>query len=260
MKKRSYPAGDLTNIEERYVDFGFADSKGRSVGYLVTTSEVDLVSETDTPVPSDVYPPLYPLAPGHYFVLDGHYAVNRRRYGTSPYRRFFPSAASRSFAADEMLEDARDRAYGKSGRGAVELAERRASRSLASSGRGSREAAKIARREAREAEAAARVPEAEAEVQAFLDDADFMAYLAAHPWPLVIPGPPSMRHTAHDHVVTYGLRRVEGVRADRRESRPSAVLLGELGSMLRLLRESFELFHQGLPPDSPSSRKFLNSL
>jgi hypothetical protein len=258
MEKRTCPAGELTNIDERYVDFGLADFKGRAVGYLVTTSEVDLVPYSE--IPGDVYPPLYDLAPGHYFVLDGHYAVNRSRYGTSPYRRFFPSAASRSLAVDEMLEGARGRAYGKSVRGAEELAERRGIRSRDSSGSGSREAAKLARREAREAEAAARVPAAEAEVQVFLDDADFMAYLAAHPWPLVIPGPPSMRLTAHDHIVTYGIRRIDGVRSDRRESRPNAALLSELTSMLRLLRESAKLFAQGLPPDSPSSRKFLNSL
>jgi hypothetical protein len=258
MEKRTCPAGDLTNVDEKYVDFGFADFKGRAVGYLVTTSEVDLVPSSE--IPGDTYPPLYDLPPGRYYVLDGHYAVNRRRYGTSPSRRFFPSAASRSLAVDKMLEDASVRAYGKSGRGAEELAERRGIRSRDSSERGSREAAKTARREAREAEAAARVPAAEAEVQAFLDDADFMAYLAAHPWPLVIPGPPSMRHTAHDHVVTYGLRRIEGVRSDRREPRPNAALLSELTSMLRLLRESAKLFSQGLPPDSPSSRRFLNSL
>jgi hypothetical protein len=257
MRDMTCQAGDPTNVVERHVAFGFADSKGRAVGYRVTTSEVDLVPVSES---SDLYPRLCDQEPGHYFVLDGHYTVDRRDYGTSPYRLFFQSDTLRRIAAVKMVEDARDRAYSKSGRGAGELAERSASRSRDSSERGSREAAKTARREARESEAAARVPVAEAEVQAFLDDADFMAYLAAHPWPLVIPGPPSMRHTAYDHVVTYGLRRIEGARSDHRETRPNAALLGELTSMLRLLRESAKLFSQGLPPDSPSSRRFLNSL
>lgn len=256
MDDKSCPAGDLTNIVERHVEFGFADFKGRSVGYDVATSEVDLVPSSE--IQGDVYPPLYDLAPGHYFVLDGHYTVDRRSYGTGPSRRFFHSARSREIAVDEMLEDARARAYSKHGEGAAELAERRGDRREKSSEAAAREAGKLARRESREAEAAAKVPAVEAEVQAFLDDGDFMAYLAAHPWPLVIPGPPSMRHTAHDHVVTYGLRRIEGVRADRRETRPSAQLLGELTSMLRLLRECAKLFARGLPPDSPSSRKIFS--
>jgi hypothetical protein len=245
------PSGEPTNVVAQHVDFGLKDTRGRSIGYLITTSEVDFVPASHRLVYT------HDMAPGHYFVLDPHYTANGKLYGISAPRRYFPSAISRSFAIDKIVEEARSRAYDKTTEGSRQLSERRKARFARSSKMSTKEADKATRREAKEAEAAAKIPAIEAEVQAFLDDSNLMEYLASHPWPLVIPGPPSMDYTAYTHIVTQGLRRIEYALTLRPSDRPKASQLSELKNMLRVLKEQAVRLPQGLPPDSPSDRKLL---
>jgi hypothetical protein len=251
---KSVPAGPPTNVDTQHVTFAFTDDQGRSIGYLVTTSEIDMV-----PTSSDaIY--VHPIAPGHYFALDGHYTVKGKPYGVSPLRKLFRSANSRSLAIDTILTEASDRAFSKTREGLRLMKERRQARlqaRLSNPKLSTKKADKITRRNAKEAEAAAKIPAIEAEVQAFLNDSNLMEYLASHPWPLVIPGPPSMDYTAYTHIVTKGLRRIEYALTLRPSERPKASQLSELKNMLRVLKEQAIRIGQRLPPDSPSDRKLL---
>lgn len=90
-----------------------------------------------------------------------------------------------------------------------------------------------------------------------MNDTALLEYLQSHPWPLVIPGPPSMQYTAYDHIIAMGLRRIELARSARPHELPNHQHLGELQNMLRLLKEQVKQRELGLMPDSPSDRKML---
>ena len=238
-------------MDTQHVTFPFTDDRARSIGYLITTSEIDMVPATDDRQYT------YDLAPGHYFVLDGHYTVNSKPYGVSPPQKLFHSASSRRFAIDTMVADARDRAFNKTPEGSRLMAERRHQRHAnRSTSRKSTTADKLARRQAKETEAANKIPNIEAEIQVLLDNADFMEYLKTHPWPHVIPGPPSMSLTAYDHIVEYSAKQIDHIYKYNNHDDPKQVQLGVLKNMLQMLKEQVRRFSKGLPPESATFLKF----
>jgi hypothetical protein len=60
-----------------------------------------------------------------------------------------------------------------------------------------------------------------------------MDYLKAHPWPFVMPGPPSMAYTAHDHIVAKNIERLSSYAQRNRE--PSLVF-----DALKYMRDSLK--------------------
>ena len=112
-----------------------------------------------------------------------------------------------------------------------------------------------ARQRVRDTKVAAEIPEVESQVESLLEDQGLADYLRAHPWPLVLPGPPSMKYTAHDHVVTRQLRYLAVVESDGPPSR----YLAELRTYLKLLREQQRRRARGLPPDTDSVPAFLRA-
>lgn len=44
---KTVAAGPLSNVDTQHVTFSFTDGHGRSIGYLITTSEIDMVPATD---------------------------------------------------------------------------------------------------------------------------------------------------------------------------------------------------------------------
>jgi hypothetical protein len=252
-----------SNEESQHVTFGFTDDRGRAVGYLITTSEIDLV-----PAPHDHKPRAwnekFPFGdhtfyypPGHYYFLACNYTVNQRPYGVAPTLKMFSSASVRRFAIDRAVAAAKDRAFNKTREGRRLMDERRQERRSSAPKLSTKDADKRARREAKEAEAAAQIRSVEAEVQVYLDNPKLMDYLNAHPWPLVIPGPPSMNYTAFTHIVEKPMNSIKYVRTYRDQDRPKAAELGYLKTMLRLLNEQTKRLAQGLSPDSMTDRKLL---
>jgi hypothetical protein len=249
---RTAAAGKPFNLEAQHVSFGMTDTRGRSMGYLIETSEIELVPASE----EDIYY-TFSLEPGHYFLLRGQYTVDQKPYGVSTNPKFFPSDSMRRFAIEPMLYDARSRAYNKTSEGYKQLTERRHQRyKKAALKRSSTASDKTARRAVKEVEAAARIPAIEAKIQAFLDDANFMDYLKAHPWPHVIPGPPSMKLTTWDHIVARSVQHIDTIRNASQAEDLHARHLDELKLMLQMLKEQAKRFSKGLPPESATLRKF----
>jgi hypothetical protein len=229
------------DVADHDVDFRLIDPRGRHMGVRFTTFEETFVT---VPEEAELWTS---IPPGHYFSLDCQAIRNGRPYGYNPPVKRFRSAREREIAIGRYAEDARYRAtkIGKlpSGESAVAPAAR-AARTLQKSEAAKKREEKAERKTIRDAKVATEIPLVEAEVQALLNDDGLMEYLKSHPWPLVIPGPPSMAYTAHDHVVGKGVRYVS---YEEHEGTPDRHL-SQLKWLLRLLKEQARLRARGLTP------------
>jgi len=251
---RTRRVGDVIDRTDQDVDFGFIDPRGRHMGVRFTTFEA-----TYEPIPADENPDVYSyVPPGHHFGLICQVIRDGQPYGYSPPTKRFKSSAERDIAIRHYAEQARYRAaqIGRTPSGERIVSPTARSDRARQRAKGSRKnQEKLVKKQARDAKIANEIPQVEAAVQALLDDPDFMDYLKSYPWPVVIPGPPSMAYTAYDHIVVKGLRYVE---YHEREGTPGSHL-AELKSLLRLLKEQQRRRDKGLLPDSDTIPGFVRA-
>ena len=254
---RSSPSDTRYEVEEKHIDFGFNDLKGRRIGALLYTSQIDLVEYDNTPTESGIVHYPIPMEPGHYYTFQAQHTRNGKPYGVSTPRKIFARPQHLDFAARKYLDDAISRARTNNTREGIEsMSQRRHEKYQRRPAQEAKKVARLTKQQNKESEAAAKIPIVEAEIQVLLDNAGFMEYLKSHPWPHVIPGPPSMSLTAYDHIVEYSAKQIDHICKYKNHDNPKEVHLGVLKNMLQMLKEQVRRFAKGLPPESATFIKF----
>lgn len=95
---------DSANVETRRIDFGLVDERGRAIGVLVTTYEVDA-----TPVPAEQRYGGYDMEPGHYFVAYVHATRNGEHFGALQRSGYFTTERMRDAYVADRVAAARKR-------------------------------------------------------------------------------------------------------------------------------------------------------
>lgn len=87
----------------QYISFAVVDSKGREVGAIIRTYEVDFIE--------DAYATCYWEHPaGHFFLFEPRATRDQQRYGACQGWKSFATAAERAQAVQTYLAAARKRA------------------------------------------------------------------------------------------------------------------------------------------------------
>ena len=241
---RTKQDGPDQNKEERLVDFRLVDHKKRSMGTKIVTWEADFVGATDNDTFWDT------ITVGHKFAFYGQVTRNGKEYGASSPWQYFHTDLQRGMYIDRYLDGAIYRAskIGTPLPGTT-ASDTRSNLQPPMFERPTRKEEKLARKAARDAKVIADIAALEPLVQALLNDAGLMEYLKAHPWPLVIPGPPSMDYTAYEHLVVRATKSIHYALAQHDKANE----LNELKFMYDALREQRKRRSMGMAPETQRS-------